>query len=159
MRMRAECLRAGALRLCLALMLGLLVVSGYVVAPQLFAHADSAATAGMLAGHIFHQVNNGVLILGIAVLLFWLRVGLKSRLRWGLLAAVLLLVAVNAFALAPWLAALKAQAGDITKLAADDPLRARFGMGHGISAVIHMLASLLAAWLVALGAEGACRRS
>ena len=93
------------------------------------------------------------------MLLFWLRAGLKSRLRWGLLAAVLLLVAMNAFALAPWLAALKAQAGDITKLAADDPLRARFGMGHGISAVIHMLASLLAAWLVALGAEGACRRS
>ncbi len=159
MAMRAECLRIGAMRLCLALMLGLLVVSGYVVAPQLFAHADSHAMAGMLAGHIFHLANSGVLILGVALLTFWLRVGQKSRVRWGLLTGLLLLVAANEFAVAPWIAALKTEAGSITQLAADDPLRARFGMWHGISAIIHLLASLLATLLVALGAGGACKPS
>jgi len=159
MTVRAECLRMGAMRLCLALMLGLLVVSGYVVAPQLFAHVGSRAMAGMLAGHIFHLANSGVLILGVALLAFWLRSGQKSRVRWGLLAALILLVAVNEFAVTPGIAALKTEAGDITQLAADDPLRVRFGMWHGISAILHLLASLLAALLVVLGTGKTCRPS
>ncbi|HXH72798.1 MAG TPA: DUF4149 domain-containing protein [Mariprofundaceae bacterium] len=153
--MSASCLRAGTLRLCLALMLGLLVVSGYLVAPLLFKYAGSQQLAGMLAGHIFHSANLGILFLAVAAAMFWLRMDgqgpSQNKLRWGLLLALVLLVAVNEFALAPKMAALKAAMGPIDLLPKDNPQRAEFGMWHGISAVLHLLSTLAAAWLVALG--------
>jgi len=152
--MRIECIRGGAVRLLLALMLGLLVVSGYVVAPILFAKAGSAHEAGRLAGAIFHTVNIALLFMAAAVGSFWIRMRSISRLNWGALIVLLLLVAVNEFAVSPILAELKAAAGPIDKLAADDPQRAAFGMWHGVSAVIHLLASAAAALLVMLGGLG-----
>lgn len=147
----AACLRAGTLRLCLALMLGLLVVSGYLVAPLLFKFAGSQQLAGMLAGHIFHSANLGILFLAAATAAFWLRMESQGKWRWGLLLALVVLVAVNEFALTPKMAALKAAMGPIDLLPKDHPQRAEFGMWHGISAVLHLAASLAAVWLVALG--------
>ena len=157
-------LQRAACRLCLALMLGLLVVSGYVVAPQLFAHASSRMVAGALAGHIFHLANSALLLLALACAAFWLRLqsagAAIGRLRWLLLAAVAVLVAVNEWGLAPQMEAVKAlMPHGYDALAADDPLRARFGMLHGISAMLHLLASLLAAVLVAMGSGGTEHRS
>ncbi|MFQ5581292.1 MAG: DUF4149 domain-containing protein [Mariprofundaceae bacterium] len=148
---RAECMRGVAIRLSLALMAGLLIVTGYVVVPVLFAKAASSAEAGMLAGHIFHIANRGVLLLGIAVAVFWLRMGEIGKMRWSILLVLLALVAINEFALTPVMAEIKSQAGPMDMLAKDHPQRAVFGMWHGISATGHLLASLCAAALVMLG--------
>ncbi|RMH62439.1 MAG: DUF4149 domain-containing protein [Zetaproteobacteria bacterium] len=151
MALRADCLRAGAVRLSLALMFGLLVVSGYVVAPQLFAHAGNRMLAGMLAGHVFHVANIGVMLLGVAVLLFWLRGG-AGRLSWLLLIVALVLVALNEFVVAPEIQSLKAMAPDgIDALPKEGALHKQFALWHGISAMLHLLASLAMAVLVALG--------
>jgi len=154
--MTVDCIRIGSIRLCLALMLGLLVVSGYVVAPVLFAHAGSTTLAGALAGDVFHAANRGVLLLTVAVVVFWLRMRKSGAdigsLRWLLLLSVAALVAGNEFAVAPMIVEIKAQIGSFDALAADDPQRQLFGLWHGVSAIMHLLASLCAATLVALGA-------
>jgi len=154
--MTVSCIRIGSIRLCLALMLGLLVVSGYVVAPVLFAHAGSTSLAGALAGDVFHIANRGVLVLAVAVAVFWLRMRKSGadigRLRWLLVVLVAALMAGNEFGIAPMIVELKAQMGSFDALAADDPQRQLFGLWHGVSAVMHLLASVCAAVLVALGA-------
>jgi len=152
--------RIGAVRLCLALVLGLLIVPAYVVVPVLFAKLDSTAQAGHLAGDIFHMANTGIVFLITAVLVFWFRMqksGLTiGRTRWLLLGVVALLVAGNEFAVTPVIMDLKtqisAQVGSYDALSADDPLRKMFGLWHGVSAIVHLLASLCATLLVALGA-------
>lgn len=162
MAIRAECMRGAAVRLSLALMAGLLIVTGYVVVPVLFARAAGSAEAGMLAGHIFHVVNKGVLLLAVAVALFWWRMGGMGKLRWTILLVMMVFVAVNEFALTPVIVDIKNQAGPIDLLAKDHPQRVAFGMWHGISAGIHLLASLCAAALVILGGGkggGSCSHS
>jgi len=153
---RVDCIRVGAVRLCLALMLGLLAVSGYVVAPVLFAKAGSHALAGSLAGAIFHLANLGLIFLAAAVTVFWLRMARSGmpigRLRWLLLLALAVLVAVNEFGITPVIVGLKGQMGPIDLVAHDDPLRKLFGIWHGVSAVLHLLATLFAVVLVGLGA-------
>lgn len=151
MKLSASCVRAAAIRFSLALMMGLLAVSGYIVAPVLFAHAGSAELAGMLAGNVFHLANTGVLILGVAVASFWLRGGSAGKLNWSLMLILLAAVAANEFALAPVMQEIKQAAGPMDALAKDDPQRMAFGMWHGISALLHMLASLAAIVLVMLG--------
>jgi len=137
-------------------MLGLLVVSGYVVVPVLFAKAGSHALAGSLAGSVFHVANMGIVFLAAAVMVFWLRMRksgmLIGRLRWSLLLIVAVLVVVNEYGVTPVIADLKAQMGPIDLVADDDPLRKLFGIWHGVSALIHMVAAIAAAFLVALGA-------
>jgi hypothetical protein len=144
------------------LILGLLLVPGYVVTPVLFAGAASSEAAGMLAGQIFHLVNSGLLLLAAALAFFWFRMASSGegigKVRWGLLFAVALLVAINEFALAPRIAEIKAHVGPIDQLAEHDPDRKLFGVWHGISASVHMLATACAALLVGLGArKAACR--
>jgi len=146
----AACLRAGTIRLALALVLALLVVPGYIVAPVLFANLDSAAQAGSLAGSIFHVANRGILLLLVALMLFW-RGRDAGRWRWILLGALLLLCGLNEFVLSPHMQALKDAMESIDVLPKGDAQRAEFGMWHGISAVIHLGASLLAVVLTALG--------
>ena len=147
------CVHGAAVRLLLALMLGLLVVTGYVVAPILFAKAGSPHEAGRLAGEIFHVANMGVIFMAVAVAAFWFRMKSISRMNWGLLLVVASLAAINEYGVSPIITELKHAAGPIDQLAADDPLKARFGMWHGVSAVIHLLASLAAAVLLLMGAH------
>jgi len=141
-------MRAGAVRICLALMLGLLVVPGYVVVPILFEHAGSRALAGGLAGHIFHVSNFSILGLSLAVALLWVWAGYSYRMLWGLLLAIALLVAVNEFWVAGVIGDLKAAMGSVEATPADDPLRKRFGMWHGISSTLHLMTSMLALGLL-----------
>ncbi len=162
--MRVNAIRLGSVRICLALMLALLVVPGYVVAPVLFAHAGSVTLAGKLAGDIFHMANIGIIFLTAAVLVFWLRMQKGGdeaaaleigRLRWSLLLALLLLVMINEYGISPIIMDIKAQIAQIgayDSLPAENPLRQRFGMWHGISALVHLAASLVAVVLVAVGA-------
>jgi hypothetical protein len=149
--MRIECVRSGAVRLCLALILGLLVVSGYVVAPVLFAQAGSTAEAGRLAGEVFHLVNLGALLIAIAVGSFWIRVKETARFSWVLLISLLILVGVNEYGISPVIVALKETAGPIDALATDDPKRIEFGIWHRMSAIFHLLATVVAASLVMVG--------
>jgi len=150
------CARIGALRLCLAMMLALLVVPGYIVAPVLFIEAGSQAMAGELAGKIFHISLISLLFMAAAVAAFWIRMRADGvgRLRWSLLLSLAVLVAINAFVLAPILADIKLQMGPIDLVAKSNPQRQLFGMWHGISAILHLFSSVLAALLVALGPVG-----
>ena len=150
MAISKTCVRMAGIRLTLAMMLALLLVPGYVVAPVLFAKLDSHI-AGMVAGSIFHIANIGVLILAAALSSFWLRSGAVGRLNWGLLLVMIALVCANAFAIAPVMQDLKDAAGAIDALAKDDPQRVQFGILHGISEIVHLLSSLMAVVLVALG--------
>jgi len=145
-----SCLQAGAERLALALVLALLVVPGYVVAPVLFAHAGSSHLAGMLAGQVFHVGNVAILLLLMAVAGFWWRMG-SRRIAWLLLLSVAVLVGINEFGITPVINHLKATLGPIDALPHGDPGRARFGMWHGISELLYMLAGFMAALLVARG--------
>ncbi|MDX8401165.1 MAG: DUF4149 domain-containing protein [Mariprofundaceae bacterium] len=148
-------LRAAGARICLALIAGLLVVTGYLAAPVLFRLAESRVEAGMLAGQMFHLSNMGVLLLSAAVAAFWMRMrrgAVIGRWRWGLLAGLVLMVSVNAFILAPMMADIKQQLGPVELAAPNDPLRARFGMLHGVGSALHLVASIAALGLVALGA-------
>ncbi|MDQ6960476.1 MAG: DUF4149 domain-containing protein [Mariprofundaceae bacterium] len=147
------CLRAGSVRLSLALVLALLVVPGYVVAPVLFTNLDSHALAGHLAGNIFHIANRGILILLLAVAAFWWKRE-AGRWRWIMLTAVACLVGVNEFLLSPVMESLKLAMGSIDALPPGDPQRAEFGMWHGASAILHLLAVLASTFLVALGWSG-----
>jgi len=151
-------LQVAATRLCTALMLGLLVVSGFVAAPVLFAHAGSRQLAGMLAGDIFHIANLGVLLLSIACAGFWWRLRggeiTIQRQHWIMLTLLVLSIATNTWGISPIMEGIKATATHgINALAKSDPLRHRFGMLHGISEMLHLLATLAAAWLVAIGME------
>lgn len=153
--MRIDCIRIGAVRICLALMLGLLLVSGYVVTPILFDKAGSAEMAGMLAGQLFHVANSGLLLLALAIAFFWFRMASTGitigKLRCLLLLAVALMVVANEFALTPILAELKQQIGVISNVPEDDPRRQSFGLWHGAASVLHLLTTLCAGLLVALG--------
>lgn len=153
--MSVECIRIGSVRLCLALMLGMLVVPGYLVAPVLFDKAGSVAMAGMLAGEIFHIANLALMLTAAAVIVFLLRMrsgGMQTgALRWSLLAAVISLIVLNEYGVSPVLADLKVQIGALSDVTDDHPLRQQFGMWHGVSAVIHLLAAISTALLVALG--------
>lgn len=159
--MKIECMRGGAVRILLALILGLLLVSGYVVAPILFAKAGSTHEAGRLAGEIFHVVNLGVIILCVAVAAFWLRMQGISRRSWGVLILLAALAAINEYGVSPIIADLKLAAGPIDQLAEGDPMKARFGMWHGVSAVIHLISTILSVVLLLAGAhrKGQCSES
>lgn len=147
------CLRVGAVRLSLALILALLVVPGYVVAPVLFANLDTHAQAGRVAGILFHISNRGILILLLAVAFFWWKRG-AGRWRWIMLAVVACLVGVNEFLLSPVMEHLKSAMGSIDALPPNDPQRTEFGMWHGMSEILYLLAGLVSVLLVALGWSG-----
>lgn len=135
------------LRLCFALILGLLVVPGYVVAPLLFAELDSAQ-AGHLAGKMFHLANVAMLILAAAAMVFCKRIGVTKRI-WQLLLAVALFVAANEFGVATMIAMIKTEAGgSVSLLADDDPMRWMFGFWHGLGSVLQLIATLLMVALV-----------
>lgn len=134
------------LRLCFALMLGLLVVPGYVVAPLLFTEFESAQ-AGLIAGKIFHLSNYAILILVAASVVFCKRIGVSKGV-WYLLLAVAAMVATNEFGVSTMIAMIKEEAGNVSALAADDSLRLFFAFWHGLGSVMHLVSTLLMAALV-----------
>jgi len=152
MAISKTCVRMGGIRLSLSMILALLMVPGFVVAPILFSKLDTH-TAGMVAGEIFHVANIGVVLLSAAVAAFWMRSSSLGWLNWSLLALVVLLVCANEFAIAPVMQGLKDTVGDISALPKDAPERMQFGILHGISEIVHLLASIIALILVALGGK------
>jgi len=137
------------LKLSLSLMLGLLVVPAYVVAPLLF-KALSSVDAGAIAGQIFYVSNIAVLILATSAMLFCYRIKV-SKGTWYLLIAVLLMVAANVFGVSTVMGMIKAEAGDISALAKDDAMRMMFAFWHGLGSILHLLASICVIFLVMKG--------
>jgi len=134
------------LLLSLSLILGLLVVPAYVVAPILFQELESHQ-AGEIAGEIFHLANPIVLILSLVICIEWWRMQ-AGVLLWSVLFLLMFSVGMNAFAIAPLLQDIKAQAGPINLLDEDDVMRSQFFLVHGCGAVMHLIASLCALLMV-----------
>lgn len=134
------------LKLCYALMLGLLVVPAYVVAPLLFAELASLQ-AGLIAGKIFHVSNLTILILALAAASFAYRVRV-SRGSWYILVAVVAMVMINAFGVSAMIAMIKEEAGDISMLAKDDAMLWMFKFWHGLGSILQLVSTVLMAALV-----------
>lgn len=123
----------------LTLWVGGMWVIGYLAVPILFATLDERMLAGMLAGKMFTAISYIGLGVGAVLLLLALQGATRPWSQWRprLLLVMLLLVAVGEFVLQPMMAELKA-AG----LAQGSDAAARFGMLHGISAILYLLNSL-----------------
>jgi len=141
------------LKLCLALMLGLLVVPAYVVAPMLFSQLESAQ-AGLIAGKIFHVSNLAILMLSLAALVFCYRIRVKKT-TWYMLIAVFVMVAINVFGVSTMMAMIKTEVGDISALPKDDSMRIMFGFWHGFGSILQLVCTFL---VVALVMKGQCPR-
>ncbi|MDX8394614.1 MAG: DUF4149 domain-containing protein [Mariprofundales bacterium] len=150
---KAAQIKKVACRLCIALIMALLIVPGFIVAPLLFAKAGSIKMAGMLAGSMFHLVHPAALMLCFAVAMFW-RGAIQGRWRWSLLAIIIICLGVDITAITPQMTAIKS-ALLVTGLdsEAESIMRHSFGMWHGISQSLHALASLAALVLVGLGEQ------
>jgi len=146
MKNKAKGIHYAGLKLSLALVLGLLLVPAYVVAPVLFAELESVQ-AGLIAGKIFYMSNLAILILLVSAVLFSYRIQVKKS-TWYILGLVVLMVAMNAFGVTSMMSMIKTEAGDISALASDDPLRWAFAFWHGIGSMLQLISSLLMVVLV-----------
>lgn len=130
-------------RILLTLWVGGLWVSGFIVAPLLFALLEERALAGTLAGTLFSVMSYLGLCCASALLaIHWLRNRPHRFTGWRpvTLAAMLLLVLTGEFVLAPMIAQLRA--GGLTE-------SARFGQLHGLASVLFVINCVLGLILVA----------
>jgi hypothetical protein len=128
-------------RILLTLWVGGLWVTGFMVAPLLFAVLDDRALAGTLAGELFSIIAG----IGIACggMLLALNAANYRALNWRglLLAGMLLLIVVGQFVLTPMIAGLREQG------LSGSP---RFGQLHGLASVLYVITSLCGLLLVAV---------
>ncbi|MDQ7002147.1 MAG: DUF4149 domain-containing protein [Ghiorsea sp.] len=143
---KSKAIHFSGLRLSLALVLGLLLVPAYVVAPVLFSELASMQ-AGLIAGKVFHISNLAILILLVSAVLFSYRIQVKKS-TWYLLGLVILMVAINTFGVTNMMGMIKAEAGDVSALDHDDPLRWAFAFWHGIGSILQLITSLVVVVLV-----------
>lgn len=136
--------RLAAQRIALALYAGVLLIIGYMVAPQLF-HDLDRETAGKVAGHLFHAANLAGLLLACTLAAFWMRKNAGVT-RWGLLLLSALVLAINEFLIRVHLLAIKAEMHS-----GHQALQQAFALWHGMSAGLHLAASLSVLILVAMG--------
>jgi len=140
--MRPDAFLPAMERLLLTLWVGSLWVSGFLVAPLLFAMLDERALAGSLAGELFRIT--AWIGLGCGAALLAINAARFRHFNWrgALLVAMLLLVAVGLFVLTPMIAGLREQG------LADS---ARFGRLHGLASVLFIATSLGGLLLVLAG--------
>jgi uncharacterized membrane protein len=131
-------------RILLTLWIGGLWVVGLVVAPALFTELADPATAGTLAGALFSRMSWIGLVCAVLLLLLGRLQHAAQALRWRplVLLAMLALVAVGEFLLAPQIADLRQQG-----LAGS----ARFTQLHGLAGAVYVINCLLGLLLVAAG--------
>jgi len=129
-------------RVLLTLWVGSLWVTGFMVAPVLFATLEDRALAGTLAGELFRLTGYTGLACG-GLLLALNAVNYRALNRRGLLlAGMLLLVVIGQFVLAPMIAGLREQGLSATP---------RFGQLHGLASVLYVITCLLGMLLVVAG--------
>jgi len=127
-------------RILLTLWVGSLWVTGFVVAPVLFALLDDRALAGTLAGELFSIAAWIGLVAGSMLLMLNLLNYRVINWRGAVLAGMLLLVVVGQFVLAPMIAELRAQGLSGSS---------RFGQLHGLASVLFIATSVCGLLLVA----------
>jgi hypothetical protein len=127
-------------RILLTLWVGSLWVTGFMVAPLLFAVLDDRALAGTLAGKLFSITAYVGLVCGSMLLA--LNTANYRALNWRamVLAGMLLLIVIGQFVLTPMIAGLREQG-----LSASP----RFGQLHGMASVLFIITSLCGLLLVA----------
>ena len=129
-------------RILLTLWVGSLWVTGFLVAPTLFALLDDRALAGTIAGNLFTKISYiGVLCGGVLLVLNRL---LKRGAGWRLWVIIIMLALIVTiqFSLTPMLAELRVQGLSGS---------ARFGQLHGLAGVLYLVTSVLGLVLVAAG--------
>jgi hypothetical protein len=129
-------------RILLTAWVGSLWVTGFMVAPVLFANLDDRALAGTLAGELFGMTAWLGLGCGALLLLLGRVTGHLAGWRTWVTVAMLVLVAAGQFGLTPMIAGLR-EAG-----LAGTP---RFGQLHGLASLLFGLTALLGLALVAAG--------
>lgn len=136
-------------RVLLALWVGGLWAIGYLAAPALFADLLDRRLAGEIAGHLFYLIHH----VGLACALVLITLALEHyRAHWyraarmWLLLVMSLLVAVLVFYIQPEMQAIKAK-----MLVPGSDAAREFGVWHGVSSVIYLLASLLGLALLVMG--------
>jgi len=129
-------------RMLLTLWVGSLWVTGFVVAPVLFAELADRTLAGSTAGTLFTLTSYIGLVCGGVLLL--LNAALQKHINWRALTitAMLLLIVIGQFVITPMVAELRLQG--LTE-------SARFGQLHGVASVLFLLTSVLGLLLVAAG--------
>jgi hypothetical protein len=129
-------------RILLTLWVGSMWVTGFMVAPVLFARLEDRALAGTLAGELFSITAFIGLICG--GLLLALNAVNYRAVNWRglLLAGMLLLIIVGQLVLTPMIAGLREQG------LSGSP---RFGQLHGLASVLYVITSLCGLLLVSSG--------
>ncbi|MRW86635.1 DUF4149 domain-containing protein [Pseudoduganella sp. FT26W] len=141
---------------------GSLWAVGYLAAPTLFATLSDRVLAGTLAGQLFtNQAWLSIACALVMLVLLWATqtstggifagpaANMAAKSRRTLLIIVLVMLActlVSHFGLQPMMATLRAAAGPGGVM--EGAAKNEFGILHGISSVIYLVQSLLAAWLV-----------
>ena len=136
--------------LVIALWAGSLWTVGYLVAPTLFATLSDRILAGTIAGAMFRSEAWLSLVCGL-LLLVMLRAGAdleaKQRRTMMIIASVMIVCTlVSHLGITPFMTALREAAGPGGVMASGD--RTRFGVLHGVSSVIYLIQSVLAAMLI-----------
>ena len=129
-------------RILLTLWVGGLWVTGFLVAPVLFALLDDRALAGTLAGNLFAKVSYIGLLCGSVLLVLYSLRKRSNAWRMMVIIAMLVLVFIGQFVLSPMITDLRQQGLSET---------ARFGQLHGLSAVLYLISSVLGMVLVVAG--------
>jgi len=132
-------------RVLLTLWAGSLWVTGFMVAPVLFASLDDRALAGSIAGELFGLTAWLGLGCGLALLVAAYVRGGRGGWRLWVMVIMLLLVAAGQFVLAPMIADLRAAGQSGTP---------RFGQLHGVASLLFLATAVLGLGLVAAGPGG-----
>ena len=137
------------------LWVGGLWVTGYVVAPVLFATLNDRVLAGLVAGRLFSLLAWVGMACAAYLFIYRLARYRAGALRQGLFWIVIVMLALTLageFGVQPVMAALKQQAWPSPVM--ESALRDRFALWHGVSSVIYLIESLLGAALIILLGRG-----
>lgn len=121
---------------------GALWTVGFVVAPVLFELIAERSLAGSIAGRLFQATWWISCAVGACVLLHALSRGAARSAVFWLATGMIVLALVSALGIQPQIAELR------TSMGADEALRARFAMWHGVSSMLYAVQSVLAVVLV-----------
>ena len=138
-----------------ALWVGGLLVTGYLVAPLLFSQLADRSLAGAVAGTMFSAMAWVGLACGSYLLLFVLAGKGWRAIQSGVFWIVLLMLALTAtghFGVQPILAQLKADA--LPRQVMESALRDRFSTWHGVSSALYLVQSLLGVALAVMQERG-----
>lgn len=125
-------------RILLALWIGSMWTSGYIVAPLLFKQLDRM-TAGHIAGQLFSIVSYiGLFVMGVILLIAFIQQGTRSLTQWRqrILLLMLVIVVIGQFILHPMMTDLKAAGlqGEHAR---------QFATLHGVSSILFLINSIL----------------